>query len=101
MSKNPIINALSASAYIILVVTVMTFVTQPLMNKPDTFFAPATMLFVLTLSVAVMAFLFFYQPLLLIIEGKKKEAVNLFIKTTGIFAVITTAILFLLYSGLI
>jgi hypothetical protein len=101
MSKNPIINALSASAYIILVVTVMTFVTSPLKNKPDTFFAPITMLFVLTLSVAVMAFLFFYQPLLLIIEGKKKEAVNLFIKTTGIFAVITTAILFLLYSGLI
>jgi len=101
MSKNPIINALSASAYIILVVSVMTFVTQPLRSKPDTFFAPITFLFVLSLSVSVMAFLFFYQPLLLFIEGKKKEAVNLFVKTIGIFAVITTIVLILLFSGLI
>jgi len=101
MSKNPIINALSASAYIILVVSVMTFVTQPLRNKPDTFGAPIIMLSVLTLSVAVMAFLFFYQPLLLFIEGKKKEAVNLFIKTVGVFGAITAVALTLLYSGLI
>ena len=101
MSKNPFINALSASAYIILVVSIMTFVTQPLRNKPDTFFAPITFLSVLTLSVAVMAFLFFYQPLLLFIDGKKKEAVNLFIKTVGIFAVITAVVLILLFSGLI
>jgi hypothetical protein len=101
MFKNPLINALSASAYIILVVSVMTFVTQPLRNKPDTFFAPITVLFVLTLSVAVMAFLFFYQPLLLLIEGKKKEAINLFVKTVGIFAAITVVVLTLLFSGLI
>lgn len=99
MSKNPIINALSASVYIILVVSVMTFVTQPLKNKPDTFFAPITVLFVLTLSVAVMAYLFFYQPLLFFIEGKRKEAVNLFVKTVGIFAVITIVVLILLFSG--
>jgi len=101
MSKNPIINALSASAYIILGVTVMTYVTQPLKNKPDTFFAPVVLLSLLTLSVAVMAFLFFYQPLQLIIEGKKKEAVNLFVKTVGIFAAITAVALILLFSGLI
>lgn len=101
MSKNPLINALGASAYIILVVTVMTIVTQPLQNKPDTFFAPIVLLFVLTLSVAVMAYLFFYQPLLLIIDGKKKAAVNLFVKTVGIFAVMTAVVLTLLSFGLI
>lgn len=101
MSKNPIINALSASTYIILVVSVMTFVTRPLRDKPDTFFAPVTVLFVLTLSVAVMAYLFFYQPLMLFIEGKKKEAVNLFIKTVGFFAAITVIVLILLFSGLV
>ena len=99
MSKNPIINALSASAYIVLVVAVMTFVTKPLRNKPDTFFAPITVLFVLTLSVAIMAYLFFYQPLQLFIDGKKKQAVNLFVKTVGIFAVITIIVLALLFSG--
>lgn len=101
MSKNPIVNALGASAYIVLVVMVMNYVTQPLRNKPDTLFAPIVMLFVLTLSVAIMAFLFFYQPLLLFVEGKKKEAVNLFIKTVAVFAVFTTVVLVLLFSGLI
>lgn len=101
MSKNPIINALSASVYIILVVSVMTFITRPLNNKPDTFLAPITMLFVLTLSVAVMAYLFFYQPLQFFIEGKKKEGINLFIKTVGIFAAITAVVLILLSLGLI
>jgi len=48
-----------------------------------------------------MAFLFFYQPLLLLIEGKKKEAVTLFMKTVGVFAVITAVALALLFTGLI
>ena len=101
MSKNPLINALSASVYIILGVTIMNFVTEPLKNKPDTFFAPVVFLSLLTLSVAVMAFLFFYQPLLLFIEGRKKEAVNLFVKTVAIFGVITAISLILLFSGVI
>ena len=101
MTKNPIVNALSASAYIILGVTVMTYVSQLLRNKPDTFFAPIVFLSLLTLSVAVMAFLFFYQPLMLFIEGKKKDAVTLFVKTVGIFAAITLVFLILLFSGLL
>lgn len=101
MTKNPIINALSASGYIILGVTIMHFVTQPLTNKPDTFFAPVVILSLLTLSVAVMAYLFFYQPLMLFIEGNKKDAANLFVKTVGIFAVITIVVLIFLFSGLI
>jgi len=101
MTKNPVINAFCASMYIVFVVTVMTFATQPLRNKPDTFFAPIAVLFVLTLSVAVMAYLFFYQPVMLFIEGKKKAAVNLFVKTVGIFALFTTVALVLLFSGII
>lgn len=101
MTKNPLINALSASVYIVLVITVMTFATKPLQNKPDTFFTPIVFLSLLTLSVAVMAFLFFYQPVVLLIDGKKKEAINLFVKTIGIFAVITIILLTLLFSGLI
>lgn len=79
----------------------MTFVTQPLKNKPDTFFAPIVVLSLLTLSVAVMAFLFFYQPLVLFIEGKKKDAVNLFVKTVGIFAAITALTLVLLFARIL
>jgi len=101
MSKNPIINALGAFGYIILVVSVMTFISKTLGNKPDTAFAPVLFLSLLTLSVSVMAFLFFYQPLQLFISGKKKEALDLFTKTVGVFAVITIVILVLLLSGII
>ncbi len=99
MSKNPIINALSASGYIILVVALMNFLMQTQKNKPDTIFAPITMLSLLTLSVTVMAYLFFYKPLQFFIDGKKKEGLNLFIKTVGIFATTTAIIFILLFSG--
>jgi len=48
-----------------------------------------------------MAFVFFYQPLQLLIDGKKKEAVKLFAQTIGFFAIITTGGVLLLVSGLI
>lgn len=101
MSKNPFVNAFGASAYIILGVTVMSFVSEKMSNKPDTFFAPVVFLSLLTLSVAVMAYLFFYQPVVLLIDGKKKQALDLFVKTVGTFAVITVVALILLFSGVI
>lgn len=101
MSKNPVINALCALGYIIFVVAAMTLATRPLQNKPDTFFAPIVALSVLTLSVAVMAYMFFYQPLQLFIDGKRKEAVDLFVKTMYVFAGITAFALTLLFLGFI
>lgn len=100
MSKNPIINALGASADIGLIVSIMTFL-QTQRDKPDTIFAPVIFLSLLTLSVAVMAYLFFSQPLQLFVEGKKKEAVKLFVQTVCIFAVLPAVVLILLFSGLI
>lgn len=101
MSRNPIVNALSASAYIILVATIFNLVVHTQKDKPDTLLAPVGLLSLLTLSVAVMAFIFFYQPLQLFIEGKKKEAVNLFTKTVGIFGAITFIVWILIFSGVI
>ncbi len=96
MTKNPIINAISASGYIVLIVSVMSFVSELQRNKPDTFFAPIVFLSMLTLSVSVMAYLFFYQPILLFIDGKKKQAVDHFVKTVAVFGAITGAALILL-----
>src|SRR5690242_18990929 len=81
MSKNPIVNALSASEYILLVASFIFFLSHTQRNRPDTFFAPIAVLSLLTLSVSVMAFLFFYQPLQLFISGKNKEGVRLFAQT--------------------
>ncbi len=101
MFKNPILNALSAAGYIGLVVSVLNILSITQGNKPDPAFAPVVFLSSLTLSVAVMATLFLYQPLQLFIEGKKKQAVNLFTQTVGVFAVFTLLVLVLLFSGLI
>jgi hypothetical protein len=101
MSKNPIINALGASAYIILIVTLMNFIMKTQSHKPDTIFAPMTVLSLLTLSAAVMIYVFFYQPLQFLIDGKKKEALNLFVKTIGVFAAFTGVVLILLFSGVL
>lgn len=101
MSKNPFINALSASAYIVFVVVIMNFLSRTLRDKPDTIGAPLIFLSLFTLSAAVMAYLFLYQPFQLFIEGKKKEAVNLFVRTIGVFAAFTAVVLILLLSGLI
>ena len=73
MTKNPFLNALGASGYIILVVSLMNVITTTQGDKPDTPIAPVIFLSLLTLSVTVMAYLFFYQPLLLFLEGKKKK----------------------------
>ncbi len=101
MTKNPIINALCALSYIILIVSIMNLITQTQGSKPDTPFAPMIFLSVFTLSAAIMASLFFYQPLQLFIEGKKKQALDLFVRTVGVFAIITALALILLFSGLL
>lgn len=101
MSKNPIINALGASGYIILVVSVINFISSTQSDKPDTAFAPVAFLSLLTLSVAMMGYLFFYQPLQLFVEGKKKEGLKLFVQTVGVFAAFTITVLVLLISGII
>lgn len=101
MTKNPIVNALGASGYIVLIVAVMNAITSTHKNTPDTAFAPVVFLSVLTLSVTVMAYMFFYQPVLLFIAGKKKEGVNLFAGTVGVFAALTAVALLLLFAGII
>ncbi len=101
MSKNPLINALGASGYIGLVVTLLHLVSSTQKNKPDTAFAPVAFLSLLTLSAAVMTYLFFYQPVVLFIEGEKKAAVDLFIKTVLVFGVFTLIIWALMVLGVI
>lgn len=93
MTQNPLINALSASLYIIGLVSLIELV------GPDSQFdnvgfpiLPMVMLSIFVLSAAVMGYLFCYQPLKLFLEGKKEEAVGLFLKTVGVFACVTLAL---------
>lgn len=101
MTKNPLINALSATGYIILVVTLLNYVQLTQGNKPDSAFAPVIFLSLLTFSVATMGYLIFYQPIQLLIDGKKKEAVRLFGQTLAVFGGITLLISIVVFSGIV
>jgi hypothetical protein len=69
------------------------------MSHEDSVIAPIAALSLFTLSAAVMGYIFFYQPLQLFLEGKKKAGVDLFVRTTMIFAGVTVVILIILFSG--
>ena len=92
MTKNPIINAVLALLYIALIASILYYGLSNL-APAETVLLPFTMLSLFVLSAAVMAFLFLYQPVLLFLDGKTKEAAHLVIYTIGSFAVLTFLIL--------
>lgn len=93
MRWNPFINAVLAFAYIGAVVLFIHFLELHRHDTPDTLLDGLGALSLLVCSAAMMSFLFFYQPLLKLIENKKSEALQYFLKTLGIFGVITVAVL--------
>lgn len=96
--KKPFLYALGSALYIVGIVSVISFVASALKNQKDTIVIPMVMLSLFVLSAAVMGFLFLSEPLRLLIENKKQEAIVFFFKTVGIFAcfvVIFTILLFL------
>ena len=95
MKWNPFINAAAASAYIGAVVLFMHYIQSFRHDTPDTLLDGLGVISLFVFSAAVMAFLFFYQPALKLIENKKDEAVAYFLKTLGIFGAITAIVLVL------
>jgi hypothetical protein len=98
MSKNPLINAVGATLYIILIALVMHFGSKNIPQNAS-IIGPIAGISLFTLSAAVMGYIFCYQPALLLLDGKQKDAVDLFLKTTLIFGGITLLILIFFFSG--
>ena len=99
MSKTPLVNSVAALGYIALLVALMNFFST-FDSRPNTFLMPLMMISLFTLSAAVMGYLFCFQPVLLYFDGKKKQAVQLFLQTVLFFAVFTVAIAALTLSGI-
>lgn len=93
MKWKPFIHAACAAAYIALVVVFMHFMQSLRHDTPDTLLDSMGVISLFVFSAAVMAFLFFYQPLLLLLENKKTEALSYFLKTLAMFGVITAIVL--------
>lgn len=93
MTTNPLYNALLAIGYIVGIVSIMYFGSQFITNDGASIFFPIGALSTLTLSVAVMAYIFFYRPVLMLLAGEREKGVKLFLHTVGIFACITAVVL--------
>src|SRR3989344_8478518 len=93
MTKNPIYNALFAISYIVVLVTTVFNASNYLEGVvEETIFLPMAFLAIFVLSAALMAYLFFYQPVVWFLDGHREEGVTLFLKTMGAFAVATALV---------
>jgi len=98
MTKNPFLNAISATLYIALIGLFMFYGTE-LFPQKDTLLTPIAMISLFTLSAAVMGYIFLSQPLMLFLDGHQKHAVKLFLQTVAAFAAITILVFVLIFLG--
>lgn len=98
MTKNPIVNAFAALAYIVIVASAMFYGPKHIPAE-DSVLAPIAIISLFSLSAAVMGYIFLSQPLQLYLDDKKKEAVDLFLRTLGIFAGLTIIVLIVFFAG--
>ena len=103
MDKNPFINALAASGYIGLIVTLIFNSPHFITDSELGLMAPMLFLSLFVFSAALMGYFFVYQPLQLLLANKQAEATKLFLSTVFAFAGITIVIVlawFLLSAAL-
>ncbi|MBI2629421.1 hypothetical protein HYW74_05035 [Candidatus Pacearchaeota archaeon] len=94
--KRAFIDSAGTAAYIILVVSFI-FSLRVLAPKEDIVIIPIAMLLLFVTSAAITGFLVFGKPIMLYIDGKKREAVSLLSYTLGfLFAITLIVFIFLI-----
>ena len=93
MKPNPYLYASGALLYIAAVASFLSFIETIKHDTPDTLLDGMAFISLVVLSAAIMAFFFFYQPVLLAIEGNASGALSFFLKTLGTFAVLIVLML--------
>lgn len=97
--KRAVLNAVGTLAYIVLVVSFI-FSLRILPEPEDMIIVPIAMLLLFVCSAAITGFLVFGKPVMLYLDGKKKEAVTLLSYTLGILVLITLLVFILLIAYL-
>ncbi len=86
--KRALIDSVGTAAYIVLIVTFI-FSLQVFQGSKETILIPMAMLLLFVCSAAITGFLVFGKPVMLYVDGKKKEAISLLGHTIGMLVVIT------------
>jgi len=97
MKWNPYFNALAAAAYIGLLVLFLHTIESLRHDTPDTWIDGIGFISLFVFSAATMAFLFFYQPLVRLIDRKPAEALSYFLKTLATFGAVLIIVLVLVF----
>ncbi len=93
MTWNPYLNGLAASAYIWGLVFLINHIARLHHDTPDNLVGTAAALSLFTFTGVVLATLFFYRPVSLLIESKPKEAISFLLKTLGTFGILTILVI--------
>lgn len=95
--KQGLLHAVGALAYIVAIGTLMSNAERWFGKVPEAF-APVIVLSMLVVSAAVMGMLVFGRPVMLYIDGKKREAVALIAYTVGSLAAFTALLIAVLVA---
>ena len=87
--KRAFINAIATTAYIIIIALFMYYLQANSPEKTATVFIPIAMLLLFVFSAAFTGFLVFGKPIMLYLDGKKKEAISLVGYTLVILFILT------------
>ena len=86
------VDALGVLAYVVLFAWSVNNLEAWLGDMPETWLTPVFMLLVFIVSACVTGSLVLLQPILLYMEGQRKEAVHLFVYTIGFLVVLALAV---------
>jgi hypothetical protein len=100
--KKPFLYASGAALYIVFIVSILQITNVFFKPVEGTLIIPMTMLSLFVLSASIMGYFFLSEPVSLLVEGKKGEAIIFFGKIVGAFAcyVAFFAIILFIYSSL-
>jgi hypothetical protein len=99
--KYAFVNAFSTTAYIVVLVSVLFNFPRRFLEDAETILAPIMMLMVFVFSAAITATLVLGRPIMWYLDGKKKEALHLFLYTLAVFFVIILLIFSLIVTKVI
>jgi len=96
--KRALLNAGGTAAYIILVASFMAFLQGSFADQEDTVLTSISALLLFVCSAAITAFLVLGKPVMLYLDGKKKDAVTLLAYTIAALALLTVIAFVLLLA---
>ena len=94
--KYALLSAFGVALYVWGVVSLMTHLSSVIPTGPDTVLAPMFMLLLFVISAATTGFFVLGRPILLYLNGNKREAVLLFLATTVALMLVAAALLYAL-----